>query len=331
MTSLLDSVASSFTPDLIGRLGTALGTDPQAVGKGLGAVAPLLLSGMSRMSASPAGAQGLLELLPKDSGMLGNLGNLIGGLFGGGSSQAGPTLTGALFGQGTGAIAGALSRALGFNVAPLLAMAAPVVMGALAGRVKASGLDASALAATLKDELGGFAGNAANRDTVALVEAAMSAGDRASRKIEGFGTDWTKVVAAPAAALAAITSADLSGPIDSMKEVRAATEAMARAAREAAPDSVLQAALGAGLTGEMIAKMRELAPRKDALIDVMRSGVAAVAANAPADVNAYRDALLSIARATAEASKDGGFLGFGGKLVSDDEQKMLDAIRTALR
>jgi len=331
MTSLLESVASSFTPDLVGRLGTALGADPQAVGKGLGAVAPLLLSGMSRMSAAPGGAQGLFDMLPKDSGMLGNLGNLIGGLFGGGSAQAGPTLTSAMFGQGTSAIAGALSRSLGFNVAPLLSMAAPVVMGAIVKRVKESGLDAAGLATTLKDELGGFTGNAANRETVALVEAAMSAGDRAGRKIEGFGTDWTKVVAAPAAALAAITSSDLSGPIDSMKEVRAATEAMSLAARQAAPDSVLQAALGGGLTGEMIAKMRELAPRKDALIDVMRAGVAAVAANAPADVQPYREALLSIAQATAEASKDGGFLGFGGKLVSDDEQKMLDAIRAALR
>jgi hypothetical protein len=39
---------------------------------------------------------------------------------------------------------------------------------------------------------------------------------------------------------------------------------------------------------------------------------------------------MAVARATAEASKDGGFLGIGGKLVSDDEQKALDAIRTAL-
>ena len=34
--------------------------------------------------------------------------------------------------------------------------------------------------------------------------------------------------------------------------------------------------------------------------------------------------------ATAEAAKEGGFLGFGGTLVSDDEKSALQTIRTAL-
>jgi hypothetical protein len=63
---------------------------------------------------------------------------------------------------------------------------------------------------------------------------------------------------------------------------------------------------------------------------LLKSSAAAVQARSPADAQAYKDTLMAVARATAEASKDGGFLGIGGKLVSDDEQKALDAIRTAL-
>jgi hypothetical protein len=52
-----------------------------------------------------------------------------------------------------------------------------------------------------------------------------------------------------------------------------------------------------------------------------------VAANSPAEGAAYKDAILKTAQVTAEATKDGGFLGIGGTLVSADEQVALDAIK----
>ena len=45
---------------------------------------------------------------------------------------------------------------------------------------------------------------------------------------------------------------------------------------------------------------------------------------------AYKATLLKVAQATAEGAKDGGFLGIGGKLISDDEQLALDALKAAL-
>jgi hypothetical protein len=325
--SLLESIASSMGPDLAGKLAGALGADTAAVTKGLGAMGPLLMSGMSKMAGSAGGADALLKMIPQSSGGL--LGNLLGGLFGGGSAGGGSLLN-SLFGQSTSAVAGSLSRALGFNAGPLLGLAAPAVMGALGKLVKEKGLDAAGLAGALKDEVAAFSGNATNRDTMALIEAAMASGDKAKAMIAGYGADWGKVMAGPAAALAAVASADLSGPIDSMKEVQAASEAMARLARQSAPDSVLQAAFGGGLTTEMLSKMRELSPRKDALVDLIKGGAAAVAARSPADAKAYKDAILAVAQATAEASKDGGFLGIGGKQISDDEQRALDALKAAL-
>ena len=40
--------------------------------------------------------------------------------------------------------------------------------------------------------------------------------------------------------------------------------------------------------------------------------------------------ILSTAQATAEASKEGGFLGIGGQQVSAEEQAVLDQIKSAL-
>ena len=40
--------------------------------------------------------------------------------------------------------------------------------------------------------------------------------------------------------------------------------------------------------------------------------------------------LLATAQAAADAAKDGGFMGFGAKQVSDGEQAMLDRVRDAV-
>jgi hypothetical protein len=330
MSSILDSVTSAFGPDVLKSLGGALGADPSSVGKAMGAVGPLLLSGMSRATAAPGGADALMKMLPQDHGLLGNLGGMFGGLLGGSSPTGAAGLLPSLFGGATSAVAGTLSRALGFNVAPLLNLAAPALLAGVTKLVKEKGLDAVGLGATLKEQADAFMADGANADAAKLVDSAFTAADAAKHMITGYGDDWAKVMAGPAAALAAVASADLSGPVGSIKEARAAAETLEAAARAAAPSSVLATAFGAGLTTEMMQEVRKAAPTRDGLIAVLKAGADAVQARSPADAQAYKDTLMAVARATAEASKDGGFLGIGGKLVSDDEQKALDAIRSAL-
>ncbi len=46
----------------------------------------------------------------------------------------------------------------------------------------------------------------------------------------------------------------------------------------------------------------------------------------PEEVEAYKRFVLSLAEAVANAHKEGGFLGVGGKQVSDEEQAALDEI-----
>jgi hypothetical protein len=50
----------------------------------------------------------------------------------------------------------------------------------------------------------------------------------------------------------------------------------------------------------------------------------------PDDVDAYKQFVVAVAQAAAEAHKEGGFAGIGGKPVSDEEQAALDDIRGLL-
>jgi hypothetical protein len=330
MSSILESFASQFGPDIVGKLGSALGADAGAVNKSLGAIGPLLLNGMSGMASTPGGADSLLKALPQGGGLLGGL---LGNLFGGGgasASEGGGSMLQSLMGSGVNAVSASISRAVGFNVAPLLGMAVPALMGVVSKMVQEKGLTAADIGPALAAQKQAFFDNPANAESAALVREALAAGNKAAAQIQGFGADWSRVQSAPAAALMMVATADLSGPLGSIKEVQAASKAMADAARQADPGSVIAAALGGGIDTDMLKQVRELAPSKDRLIDVVKAGAAAVAAKDPAQAAAYKAAILSVAQSAAEAAKDGGFLGIGGKLVSDDEQAALDRLKAAL-
>lgn len=50
----------------------------------------------------------------------------------------------------------------------------------------------------------------------------------------------------------------------------------------------------------------------------------------PEDVEHYKRFVVSVAQAAAEAHKEGGFIGIGGKQISAEEQAALDEIRATL-
>ena len=65
--------------------------------------------------------------------------------------------------------------------------------------------------------------------------------------------------------------------------------------------------------------------------DRLREAVGVIEAKgSPEDVEAYKRFVLSVAQAAAEAHKEGGFMGVGGKRVSEDEQAALDDIAATL-
>ena len=209
-------------------------------------------------------------------------------------------------------------------------MAAPALLGMVSKAVQSDKLDAGGLASMLGRERDAFVSDPANKETVALVTSTIETGDKAAATIASYGESWKHVSAGAAAALFMVSTADLSGPIGSVKEVQAASKAMLEAAGKAEPTSVLASAFGGGLTMDMASQVKALAPKKEALIEIVKAGAAAVAAKSPGELQAYKNTILSVAKASAEASKEGGFLGIGGTLVSKDEQAALDAIKAAL-
>jgi hypothetical protein len=66
------------------------------------------------------------------------------------------------------------------------------------------------------------------------------------------------------------------------------------------------------------------------LVNNCSLAAAAVAAKAPAEAQEFKMWLMSIARKAADAAKEGGFLGFGGTQVSEQEQRALSELGSAL-
>lgn len=70
---------------------------------------------------------------------------------------------------------------------------------------------------------------------------------------------------------------------------------------------------------------------KNAVLERVKSAVRLVAAKgSPAEASAYKAMLVSVTEKAANASKEGGFLGFGGVRVSDKEQAFIVEVKKAV-
>ncbi len=150
-----------------------------------------------------------------------------------------------------------------------------------------------------------------------------------------YSTDqWKAIADAPLAAGMLISLADMSGPIGMAKEAMAVGKAIIDSARGDAPDVVkaLAASLkdGGGRPTVPDVWSGDRATTTEALLDAINLAVAAVAQQSPGEVQAYKTWLVSVATKVAEASREGGFLGFGGTQVSSGEQEGLEHLRRAL-
>ncbi|MGZ5443821.1 MAG: DUF937 domain-containing protein [Thermoanaerobaculia bacterium] len=145
MSSILDAVRQQLGPDTIQQMSRTLGADPSATSNAVSLALPTLLGGLSRNAAQPQGAAALDKALNAHDGSI--LDNL-GGLLGGGGGGVGGAILGHIFGGRRDTVEQGVGRASGLDtaqVAQLMAMLAPIVMGVL-GRMKQSkGLDANRL------------------------------------------------------------------------------------------------------------------------------------------------------------------------------------------
>lgn len=136
MTSILDAVRQQLGPDTIQQMSGALGADPAATSNAVSLALPAILAGLSQNAAQPQGAAALdTALNAHDGSILDNLGGLLGG---GGGGGIGGAILGHIFGGRRGTVEQGVGRSSGLNagqVAQLMAMLAPIVMGVL-GRMK---------------------------------------------------------------------------------------------------------------------------------------------------------------------------------------------------
>jgi hypothetical protein len=151
MTSILDAVRQQLGPDAIQQMSGALGADPAATSNAVSLALPAILGGLSQNAAQPQGAAALDTALDAhDGSILDNLGGLLGG---GGGGGIGGAILGHIFGGRRATVEQGVGHGSGLNagqVAQLMAMLAPIVMGVLGRMKQTKGLDASRLPEVLQ-------------------------------------------------------------------------------------------------------------------------------------------------------------------------------------
>lgn len=158
---------------------------------------------------------------------------------------------------------------------------------------------------------------------------------------DAFTTEeWTLLRIVPSLVAGGVSASDPSGIFGSIKEGMAGMRGMMES---------LQSGEETGLLGSMKAdksipgmpdpksllgegsREQQMANFKSAVLSRIKEAADLVSQKATAEeASAYKAMLISVAEKTAQASKEGGFLGFGGTRVSSAEQSFLNEVKTQL-
>jgi hypothetical protein len=151
---------------------------------------------------------------------------------------------------------------------------------------------------------------------------------------------WTKLLESPMVAGMAVSVAEPSGLWGTLKETFASGSALAAAKADAGANELIKAIVADFETSEGRSEVQEALRNRFAgakPADVVQRSLASLAevsrlleTKAPNDAGAFKAWLQGISQKVAEASKEGGFLGFGGVQVSDAEKATLADIRKTL-
>ena len=147
--------------------------------------------------------------------------------------------------------------------------------------------------------------------------------------------EWERLERAPMVAGMAITLADPGGPIEVVKESMAA---MKTATAAPADGGELLEDVAKSVNEKMQKRqnpIRGFRPKgalaSQEIIEELQAVNELVKQKAtPEEAAAFREWLLTAAKKSADAAKEGGFMGFKAERVSDGEQKMLDKLGEVL-
>ena len=145
--------------------------------------------------------------------------------------------------------------------------------------------------------------------------------------------EWDLLRQSPFMASLVIAAASPNGPVGLLKEVSAATNVISEAAESA--KAPLVKAVAQDLKEVLSLPQRPedagASMAQDLALNTLRRTSEVLGRKAsPEEAAEFKQWLSTIAQRTAEAAKEGGFLGFGGALVSEKEQAALGAIKSVL-
>ena len=166
MFSLQDLLGPQKGSEAVDQISQTVGAEPSAVNTAIQAALPAILGGLASNASDPQQAQSLDQALEQDhdGGILDNLGGLGGMIF----DQSTPTprqadaggILGHVLGGSQGRVAQDVSQQTGLptgQVAQILMMLAPIVMGYLGQQKRQQGVGADGLGGLLGGLLGGGA------------------------------------------------------------------------------------------------------------------------------------------------------------------------------
>lgn len=157
MSSLLESIMGKLDDNALGGLAAQLGTDRNKAQAGVATALPVLLGALARNSQAQGGAGALGAALDRDHD--GSILDDIGGFLGRGDTSAGTGILGHVLGARQTQVQQGVAKSSGLDAAAsgkLLALLAPMVMGALGKAKRQGGLDTSGLAGMLGNERAGL-------------------------------------------------------------------------------------------------------------------------------------------------------------------------------
>ena len=155
-----------------------------------------------------------------------------------------------------------------------------------------------------------------------------------SKQSDYTAEEWKSLISAPFAAGLVISLADMSGPIGMAKEAVAVFEGVIEPLTTSS-NELIKAIADGWKTQTSKPDLPDL-PRdspdnaKRWIIDLCKQAAAIVSQKSPAEADEFKRWMVSLAQKTAEASKEGGFLGIGGTLVSDSEKAAVAELAAAL-
>jgi hypothetical protein len=149
-----------------------------------------------------------------------------------------------------------------------------------------------------------------------------------TKRADFNGDEWATVVDAPLYAALRVIAASHGGRLrESLALGRAYQDARAHHGESELLDELVKSppAIDADELRHAQSNIGEVATRQ------LRDAIGFVGAKAtPAEADSYKKFVMGVAQAVAAAHKEGGFLGIGGKQITDAENEALDEISTAL-